>query len=79
MGFCGWLAFLLSSGGTSFDQPGTAAFIWQEWLTVAPFALPLEAGLLGWVGVRSLWRWCFLAAGLLLVVVPVFLLPLLSR
>jgi hypothetical protein len=77
IGFCGWLAFLFSRGVVS-EQPGTGPFIWQQLLIVAPFTLPLQAGLLGWVGVRSSWRWCFLAAGLLLVVIPVFLLPLLS-
>jgi len=77
MGFCGWAAYLASSGVVFFEQRGATGVIWQEWLALAPFALPLEGGLLGWVGVRSRWRWCFLAGGILLALVPVFLLPVL--
>lgn len=69
LGFSGWVAFLLSGGSASFEGGGVAAAIWLHWLWVTPAVLPLEAGLLGWVGLRSSWRWCLLAAGLVLSLV----------
>jgi hypothetical protein len=64
MGFCGWVAFVLSKGAAVYERRGTISIIWEQWVSMASLILPLEAGFLGWVAIRSRWRWCLLAAGM---------------
>jgi len=70
MGFCGWVAFVLSRGSTTYGRAGIVSVVWEQWVSAAPFILPLEGGLLGWLGARSFWRWCFLSAGVAMALLP---------
>ncbi len=66
-GFCGWVAFAFVSDGIRTLQAGSLmAIVWWWWVALAPLIVPLEAGLLGWLGTRSIWRWLFLGAGVVL-------------
>ncbi len=69
IGFCGWAAFLLGYR-RPMPRPGSlAATVWLWWCALAATAIPLEAGLLGWLGTRSRWRWFLLGTGLVLALV----------
>lgn len=71
MGFCGWVAFLVSPGGSwSIQNPSFAVNAWLDWLAFAPLIVPLLAGLLGWLGTASRWRWVLLGAGVVPGVLP---------
>lgn len=70
--------FLFASGSYSSPRRGGLAAVWFLWLGIAPLLLPLVSGLLGWVALRSGWRWCFLGAGLGLLLLP-FALALVLR
>jgi hypothetical protein len=69
-GLTAYIVFLVAPGGhASFPMGGLAA-VWVQWLVIAPKLLPLVSGLLGWVALRSFWRWCFLAVGIGLLLLP---------
>ncbi len=74
LGFWGWLAFVVIPKGqlSSADQ-SVAAEVWLFWAAMSPLVVPLEAGVLGWMGSASLRRWFFLAAGVALAVSPYLL------
>ncbi len=78
LGFGGWVAYLFITGGTPLGREGQASLGWEQWLAVTPFILPLEAGFVGWLGIRSWWRWYMLGAGMVLSLAP-FLVMLLLR
>jgi len=68
VGICASAAYLFAAeGSTGFRTDSLAAKVWVDWVAFAPVLLPLEAGLLGWLGTASKWRWFFLGAGLLLI------------
>lgn len=69
-GLTAYVVFLLASGHWSRPSGGVLAEIWLQWLMIAPMLLPLLSGLLGWAALRSLWRWCFLGAGIGLFLLP---------
>ena len=73
LGFWGWLAFFVSRGQWGSRDYSVAAQFWRFWVAMAPMVVPLESGLLGWMGVASLRRWLFLAAGIALVFLPYLL------
>jgi hypothetical protein len=68
-GLTAYVVFLLASGHSSRPSGGLAA-VWDHWLMMAPMLLPLVSGLLGWAALRSFWRWCFLGAGIGLLILP---------
>jgi hypothetical protein len=71
MGFCGWVAFAVSPGSSwGIRNPSFAVTAWLDWVAFAPLIVPLLAGLLGWLGTASRWRWAFLGAGVALGVLP---------
>ncbi len=49
---------------------GGLAAVWDQWVMIARFLLPLVSGLLGWAALQSFWRWCFLGAGIGLFLLP---------
>jgi hypothetical protein len=69
-GLFAYVALAFSSGTATVESGGALAVIWDQWLGVAPIILPLVAGLLGWVALRSFWRWCFLVSGVGLLLLP---------
>ncbi len=70
-GMCGWVAFQLSPGvrSASLVNGGIPATLWYQWQWIGPTVLPVLAAALGWVGVRSHWRWWLLASGILFPVI----------
>jgi hypothetical protein len=68
VGFCGWAAFIffVRDGNRPLQAGSLTAIVWWWWVVLAPMIVPLEAGLLGWLGTQSIWRWFFLGAGVLL-------------
>jgi hypothetical protein len=70
LGFLSWGVFAAASGSASLGPGGLLSFIWSLCFMLIPFILPVEAGILGWLGARSPWRWCFLAAGVLVELLP---------
>lgn len=76
MGFCGWLVFVIGPGVTwSSQAESLTAIVWEDWVALASLIVPLEAGLLGWLGTASIWRWFFLGAGLVAALPPWLWLP----
>jgi len=69
--FLGWSAFLMTGGSESYAS-SLMTTIWLLWISLLPLTLPFVAGLSGWLGARSTWRWVFLsvaaAAELMLLV-----------
>jgi hypothetical protein len=70
VGLTVYVVFLCASGQFSRPTGGLLAEVWIQWLGIAPILLPLVSGLLGWVALRSFWRWCFLGLGLALLLLP---------
>jgi hypothetical protein len=70
VGLTAYVIFLCGSGQFSRPTGGLLAVVWIQWLAIAPILLPLVSGLLGWVALRSFWRWCFLGVGLALFLLP---------
>jgi hypothetical protein len=69
-GLTAYIVFLLASG-SHFSRPrGGLAAVWDQWVMIARYLLPLVSGLLGWTALRSFWRWCFLGAGIGLFLLP---------
>jgi hypothetical protein len=69
VGFAAWGEWLLLSYGAMVRSPTIVASMLNVALFL-PFLLPILAGLAGWVGVQSRWRWLFLASGLGLQTFP---------
>ena len=74
LGFVGWLAFGFIGGEMTIPSGGILGDILEKWLMVTIFTLPLVAALVGWRGVRSAWRWCFLGLGVILGIL-ILMLP----
>jgi len=68
-GFSGWAAFLLGYHRALPRPESLTAALWLWWCVLGSSVVPLEAGLLGWLGTRSRWRWFLLGTGLLLALV----------
>ena len=61
-GFLGWGAILVTRGSVLCTR-SLLTTMWILWIMLLPLTLPLLAGLSGWLGARSPWRWVFLCAG----------------
>ena len=70
IGFCGWVAFLLGYRRALPQPESLTATVWLWWCALAGRIVPLEAGLLGWLGTATLWRWFLLGAGAALGLLP---------
>jgi hypothetical protein len=79
LGFGGWLAYVVSKGKWGSADRSVAAVVWLFWAAMAPLVVPLEAGVLGWMGAGPIRRWFFLAAGVVLAVSLVLLAILLAN
>jgi hypothetical protein len=66
IGFCGWVAFLLGYRRPWPVPESLTATVWLCWCALAVSIIPLEAGLLGWFGTSSRWRWFVLGTGVAL-------------
>jgi hypothetical protein len=70
-GFASYICFLFVRGSHSIFGPIVGLRgVWIAWTDNARILLPLLSGLLGWVALRSRWRWGFLWVG-----IGVFLMP----
>jgi len=68
---CGWIAYLCSRGSAVMDGLGPAHAVWRGWTFLAVPVLPFEAGFLIQVATKSSWRWCWLVAGVALLLSPI--------
>jgi len=69
VGFAAWGQWFLSRYSVIVRSPTIEASVLEVALFLQPL-LPILAGLTGWVGVQSRWRWLFLASGVGLQMFP---------
>ena len=68
---CGWIAYGCSGGSAVMHDLGPAHAVWRGWTFLAPPVLPFEAGFLFQIATKSSWRWCWLVAGVAVLLSPI--------